>query len=57
MTTLQARSWAHVVKRPDKARDQNRIGNIARSALGITILAAVFAAGIAIRVLIFVHLP
>jgi len=57
MTTLQARSWARAVERPTKARDHSRIRAFARDALGISILVALFAAGIALRVLAFVHLP
>jgi len=56
MTALQARSWAHVVEHSTKARDCSRTWAVARSALGIAILVAVLAAGIAIRVLTFVPL-
>jgi hypothetical protein len=56
MTTLQTRSWAHVVERSTKARDSSRIWAIARTALGIAILVAVLAAGFAIRVLVYVPL-
>jgi hypothetical protein len=56
MTALQARSWAHVAERSTKARDYSRIWAIARTALGIAILAAALAAGFAIRVLVYVPL-
>jgi hypothetical protein len=57
MTTLQARSWARFGRRETKSRDYSRIRVLARDALGIAVLVALFAAGIAIRVLMFVHLP
>ena len=57
MTTLQARSWAEVAKHAGKPLDYSRLKAAACTALGIAILVAVFAAGIALRVLIFVRLP
>jgi len=57
MTTLQARSWAQVAKHAGKPRDYSRLKAAACTALGIAILVAVFAAGIAIRVFMFVPLP
>jgi hypothetical protein len=57
MTTLQARSWARAVGRPTKSRNHDRIRTFARDALAIAVLAAIFAACIALRVLMFVHLP
>ncbi|HTP60628.1 MAG TPA: hypothetical protein VMJ14_00955 [Burkholderiales bacterium] len=57
MTTLQARSWAQVAKHAGEPRDYSRLKSAACTALGIAILVAVFAAGIAIRVFMFVPLP
>ena len=56
MTTLQARSWARFGRRDTKSHDHSRIRAFARDALGIAVLAAIFAACIALRVLMFVHL-
>jgi hypothetical protein len=55
MTTFEARSWAHVAQRATKPRDTSRIRQGARTALGFALLAALLAAGLAIRVLVFVH--
>ena len=57
MTALQARSWARFGRRENKSRDHGRIRAFARDALGIAVLFAIFAACIALRVLMFVHLP
>jgi hypothetical protein len=56
MTTLQARSWAHVAQRVTRPRDPSRFRATARTAIGIGILAALLAAALAIRVLVYVHL-
>ncbi len=56
MTTLQAKSWARFGRRETKSRDYSRMPAFARDALGIAVLAAIFAACIALRVLMFVHL-
>jgi hypothetical protein len=57
MTTLQARSWARFGRRETRSRDYGRIRALVRDALGIAVLVALFAAGIALRALVFVHLP
>jgi ABC-type Fe3+ transport system permease subunit len=56
MTTLQARSWAHVTQRVTRPRDPSRFWAIARTALGIALVAALLAAAFAMRVLVYVHL-
>jgi hypothetical protein len=56
MTTLQARSWAQFAQRAAKPRDHSRFWEIARAALGIALLVALLATGLAIRVLVYVHL-
>lgn len=57
MTTLQARSWAHVAQRATEPRDHKRFWAISRNALGIALLLALLAAGLALRVLVYVRLP
>jgi len=56
MTTLQARSWAHVAQRATGRSDHSRRWAPVRAALGIAVLVALLAAGLAIRVLVYVHL-
>jgi len=56
MTTLQA-TWSNVAQRAAKVRDTRRFWEIAHTVLGITVLVGLLAAGIAIRVLVYVRLP
>ena len=56
MTTLQA-VFAQVAQRTPKARDRDRIRAFARTALGVALLAALLAAGFALRTLMYVRLP
>lgn len=55
MTTLQARSWAHVAQRTTKPRDSSRTREGTRTALGFALIAALLVAGFAMRVLVYVH--
>ena len=55
MTTLQA-VFGPFAHRKSETRDHKRLWAIARTALGIFILATVLAAALAIRVLVYVHL-
>lgn len=55
MTTLQA-VFGQFAHRKSEAREHERLWAVARTALGIFIMAAVLAAAFAIRVLVYVHL-
>ena len=56
MTTLQARTWAHVAQRTTRVRDHSRQWATVHAAIGIAILVALLAAAFAIRILVYVHL-
>ena len=55
MTTLQARNWAQAAQRATGRSDHSRRWATVRAALGIAVLVALLAAGIAIRALVYVH--
>jgi hypothetical protein len=56
MTTLQARTWAHVAQRATKPRDYGRFWAGVRTALGFALLAVLLFSAFALRAYMFVHL-
>jgi hypothetical protein len=56
MTTLQARTWTHVEQRATKPRDYRRFWATVRTAMGLTLLAVLLLAALALRAIMFVHL-